>query len=57
VFASGNDRTALLRLPDGRVTRVRRGDNVEGWTVSSIDDSTVRLTGRSGARTLRVPTR
>jgi type IV pilus biogenesis protein PilP len=57
VFASGNDRTALLRLPDGRVTRVRRGDNVEGWTVSSIDDSTVRLTGRGGARTLRVPTR
>lgn len=57
VFANGNNRTALLRLSDGRVTRVRRGDTVEGWTVSSIDSATVRLTGRSGARTLRVPTR
>lgn len=57
VFANGSDRTALLRMADGRVARVRRGDNVEGWTVSSIDDTSVRLTGRSGARTLSVPQR
>jgi hypothetical protein len=57
VFVNGNDRAALLVLPDGLVTRVRRGDRVEGWTVSAIDETTVRLTGGSGARTLQVPQR
>jgi type IV pilus biogenesis protein PilP len=57
VFGEGSNRQALLRLADGRIQRVNRGDRVEGWTVSAIDDSSVRLSGPSGGRTLHVPSR
>jgi type IV pilus biogenesis protein PilP len=57
VFGDGPNRQALLRLPNGRIQRVNRGDRVEGWTVSAIDDNSVRLSGPSGGRTLHVPSR
>lgn len=55
VIGDGGTRTALLRTRDGRVQRVGRGDQVDGWTVSAIDATSVRLQGNGGSRTLRVP--
>lgn len=55
VIGDGGTRTALLRTSDGRVQRVGRGDRVDGWTVSAIDATSVRLQGNGGTRTLRVP--
>lgn len=57
VIGSGGTRSALLRTSDGRVQKVERGDRVDGWTVSAIDATSVRLQGNGGTRTLRVPSR
>jgi hypothetical protein len=45
VFGTKTSRRALIRLPDGSVTRVRAGDSVQGARVASVSADSVRLTG------------
>lgn len=45
-------RQALLRLPNGRYERLKVGDNVEGWKVSSIGADAMRLSRNGEERTL-----
>lgn len=55
VFGSVKTRRALLRMPDGAVLRVAKGDVVEGWLVTSIERSTLNITRAGQAKTLKVP--
>jgi hypothetical protein len=55
VFSGSDGRSAMMRLPDGGIRRVRRGDRLEGWTVSAIDDSSVELRNGSQRRLISVP--
>lgn len=45
-------RQALVRLPSGSFRRVTRGDDLEGWRVSSISREALRLTKQGQNRTL-----
>lgn len=45
-------RQALLRLPNGRYERLKIGDTVEGWQVSTIGADTMRLSRNGEERTL-----
>ena len=45
-------REALVRLPNGSFRKVSRGDEIEGWRVSSINREAVRLTRQGQNRTL-----
>ena len=45
VFGAEGERHALVRLPNGKVKRVRAGDNLSGVQVASVGADTVRLTG------------
>ncbi len=45
-------RSALVRLPDGAVRRLSRGDDVGGWRVSLIGRDAVRLERSGQSRTL-----
>ncbi|TVQ58056.1 MAG: hypothetical protein EA355_02775, partial [Rhodobacteraceae bacterium] len=49
------DRQALVRLSSGAFRTVRRGDVVDGWTVSQIEGETVVLRNGSRRETLRLP--
>jgi hypothetical protein len=55
VFGGESGRHALVRMPNGRVERVRPGDSVQGLRVASVGADSVSL--RNGARetTLRLP--
>jgi len=50
-FGSESSPGALIRLPNGAVTRVKVGDVVKGQTVNAIDDSRVMLS-RGGRDTV-----
>lgn len=52
VFGADGARRALLRLADGQVLRVSRGTVVEGWVVSRIDATSMRITRGGEARVL-----
>lgn len=54
VLETGAGREALLRTGSGQVVKVKRGNVVEGWQVSSIDRDTIRLTRAGETRTLRI---
>ncbi|MFV0474812.1 MAG: hypothetical protein ACK5MQ_11495, partial [Pikeienuella sp.] len=54
VFGAGGSRRALLRLPDGQVLRVTRGTVVDGWVVSRIDASSMRITRGGRAKVLNL---
>lgn len=54
VFGSAKSRRALLRLPSGQVLRVSQGTVVEGWVVSRIDATSLRITRGGDARTLEL---
>ena len=54
VFGQQGSRRALLRLPNGDVMRVSRGTVVEGWVVSRIDKTSMRITRGGEAQTLNV---
>ncbi|PZQ51229.1 MAG: hypothetical protein DI556_03400 [Rhodovulum sulfidophilum] len=45
VFGTKTARHALIRLPNGSVTRVRAGDSVQGARVAAVAADSVRLTG------------
>ncbi|MGB0505018.1 MAG: hypothetical protein ACPGGK_02385 [Pikeienuella sp.] len=55
VFGSVKSRRALLRMPDGAVVRVAKGDVFDGWTVKSIERSKLNISRDGTARTLVVP--
>ncbi len=57
VVAGPDGRTALLRLSDGSVRRVRVGDRIDGMTVAAVSDASVQLTGGEGRRVLTLPGR
>ena len=46
---------ALLRLPMGRVRRVRAGDRIDGARITAIEDGMLRLTRGGETRALRIP--
>lgn len=54
VFGGDKGRRALVRHPNGDVQRVKKGGNVDGWTVVSIDSASLRLKRGSKARVLDV---
>ncbi len=55
VFASADGRTALVRLPNGSIEKVKAGDRVQGVQVAAISTDSVRLTGRGKDTLLRLP--
>lgn len=55
VFGTSSARRALLRLPSGRYVKVKQGDDVSGWTVSAIGESSVRIKKGSRDDVLRMP--
>lgn len=57
VLQGNGDRQAILRLEDGKFMRVRRGDDVRGWRVSTIGRDTLRLTRQGRNRTLLLVSR
>lgn len=55
VFRSSGADRALVRLPSGSSRRLEKGDEVQGWRVSSIGDSFIELRRASQTRLLRLP--
>ena len=55
IMGKSSARRALIRLPQGRIIRVSRGESFSGWTVSAIDDSGVRIQRRGQNKVLRLP--
>jgi hypothetical protein len=54
IVTQGNRREAIVMLASGEIARVGNGDRVGGWTVASINDDYIRLTGSGERRTLRL---
>ncbi len=55
VFGSSNSRHALVRLPNGKVTKVERGDTIQGVQVAAIERSSVLLQGNQRSTVLKLP--
>jgi type IV pilus biogenesis protein PilP len=55
IFGTSSARRALLRLPSGRYIKVKQGDDVGGWQVSAIGESSVRIKKGSRDEVLRMP--
>ena len=55
VFGGADGRTALLRLPNGKVQKVSAGDRVQGMQVAAIGSDSVRVTGRGRDTLLKLP--
>ena len=55
IFGTSSARRALLRLPSGRYIKVKQGDDVSGWNVSAIGESSVRIKKGSRDEVLRMP--
>ena len=55
IFGTSSARRALLRLPSGRYIKVKQGDDVSGWKVSAIGESSVRIKKGSRDEVLRMP--
>jgi hypothetical protein len=55
VFAGADGRHALLRLPNGKIERVKAGDRVQGVQIAAINADSVRVTGRGKDTLLRLP--
>jgi hypothetical protein len=54
IVTRGNRREAIVMLASGEIARVGNGDRVGGWTVATINDDYIRLTGSGERRTLRL---
>ncbi|MFN3614149.1 MAG: hypothetical protein ACK4WC_06265, partial [Rubrimonas sp.] len=54
VFGGNDGRRALVRSENGALVRVRRGDRVDGWTISQVGADTVQMTNGGRSQTLRV---
>ena len=57
VIDTNAGRSALVRLPDGDFRKVSRGDDLDGWRVSSIGRDRIRLTRQGRNRTLNLVSR
>lgn len=55
VFEGVDARIALMRLPNGDVRRVRKGDRIGRWSVAGIDPTAVRLSREGQVQTLTLP--
>ncbi|MCF6271971.1 MAG: hypothetical protein L3J37_02100 [Rhodobacteraceae bacterium] len=55
IFGTDDARTALIRLPRGRMVRVQRGQSFSGWTVVAISTDAVRIRKRNREEILRMP--
>jgi type IV pilus biogenesis protein PilP len=55
VFGSPSNRRAILRLPNGKMTKVEAGDRVDGARVAAVGPDSVRLSGRSQDIVLKLP--
>jgi hypothetical protein len=55
VFGQESGRHALIRLPNGKMQRVRAGDSVQGVQVAAVGTDSVRLTGRGRDTLLKLP--
>ena len=54
VFGAKNNRRALLRMADGRMKRVSQGEVVDGWVISRIQATSMRMTRGSEVRHLKL---
>ena len=54
VFGSASKRRALFRTAGGRFIKVSAGGRVEGWRVSAVGESSVKITRGNRTRTLRI---
>lgn len=54
VFGTKNNRRALLRMADGRMKRVSQGEVVDGWIISRIQATSMRMTRGSEVRNLKL---
>lgn len=57
VLEASSGRRALVRLPGGGFRKVARGDDLNGWRVSSIGRQDMRLTRKGQNRTLLLVSR
>lgn len=55
VFGTPNARRALIRMPSGRYVKVKTGDQLSGWQVSAIGESSLRIRKGSKNQVLRMP--
>lgn len=55
VFGTPNDRRALVRLPSGRLLRLKVGDRLDGGRVATIDDDALRYSKGGREFTLEMP--
>jgi hypothetical protein len=55
VSGAPSDRTALVRLPSGRILRLGVGDRVDGGQVAAIGESTLQYVKSGRSITLEVP--
>ncbi|APE43895.1 pilus assembly protein PilZ [Sulfitobacter alexandrii] len=55
IFGSETAPGALVRTPNGRITRVGLGDTVAGGTVAAIGEGQLVLNVRGRAKALKLP--
>ncbi|MBT8154217.1 hypothetical protein KMP13_09970 [Epibacterium ulvae] len=55
ISGSASDRRALVRMPSGRIRRVKVGDNIDGGRVTAIDNQRLLYQKRGRNHTLRLP--
>lgn len=54
VFGTSKNRRALIRLADGRMKRVGAGEVIDGWVVSRIQATSMRMTRGAEVRNLNL---
>lgn len=54
VFGTSKNRRALLRMADGRMKRVTQGEVIDGWVVSRIQATSMRMTRGAEVRDLKL---
>lgn len=54
VFGTKDNRRALLRMADGRMKRVSQGEVIDGWVISRIQATSMRMTRGSEVRNLQL---
>lgn len=54
VFGTKENRRALLRMSDGRMKRVSQGEVIDGWVVSRIQATSMRMTRGGEVRNLNL---
>ncbi|KAJ55260.1 hypothetical protein ACMU_11205 [Actibacterium mucosum KCTC 23349] len=55
VFGSGSDRRALVRLPSGKIVKLKVGDRLDGGQVAAIGDGDLRYVKNGRSMVLDVP--